>query len=572
MNVFITGATGFVGRYLVETMLADERFAGADIYCLVRDERKLSDSIRDKIKILAGGSSDMERHAETIAGCEYIFHVAALATFGNNLPYERDNVEFTRKLIEIARRSTVLKRFVFTSTIGAVDRQPQDDCSKPLDESTPPNPMSDYGRSKLECERMLGQSGLPFAIVRPTWVYGPHMRKQSHVRVFIDAVAEGKPFTKIDFPGRISMIHASDLAQALLLTAVHPDAQNKTYFASDGRPISLGGLFKSIARAIGGSAASIRIGLGIPAVMRKLRPYMPFAAQNLFSDVLCASADRLFELGFKPRVAQYQGIVETARWHFREALNGRTLAIVTGGAGGIGREICRQLTGRGYDIAIVDYNAEAAQRAAEELGGEYLVADLGADEGLQSVCDLIERNADRLGVMINNAGIGRRGPLDELSADDLARLLKINSMAPMILSRAALAAFRPAGRGTIVNIGSSAAYQPLPYMAAYAASKAFVVNFTESLIGELLGTKIEVIMASPSGTNTQFQVSSGVKNEDAAKLLKPEQVASAIVRRIGKGSRTFIIGRSGLAMMLVGRMLPKAIQVRLWQRLMTKMR
>jgi short-subunit dehydrogenase len=88
------------------------------------------------------------------------------------------------------------------------------------------------------------------------------------------------------------------------------------------------------------------------------------------------------------------------------------------------------------------------------------------------------------------------------------------------------------------------------------------------LNGRGIPKSVEIILASPSGTATGFQKRSGVKDDDASKLLKPEEVAAAIVHSIGKGHARIIVGSSGKAMALAGRFLPDSVQVRLWEQLM----
>jgi short-subunit dehydrogenase len=189
----------------------------------------------------------------------------------------------------------------------------------------------------------------------------------------------------------------------------------------------------------------------------------------------------------------------------------------------------------------------------------------------------LTEHRESIRVLVNNAGIGKRGYSESISPADASGIVTVNCSAPVQLSNAAMASFVQNGKGTLINIGSSAGYQPLPYMAAYAASKAFIIRFTQALQGELAArgipsSPVEVILASPSGTATNFQKSAGVKDDDAAKLLRPDQVAAAVVNRIGKGSCSIIIGTSGKGMALAARFMPSGIQIKLWESLMRSMR
>ena len=568
MKYFVTGASGFIGQHLVRQLL---RTKGCLVYCLVRDEKKMPDDLRHSTKILKGDGSALGQYAEKIQSCDIIFHVGGKATLGDGDGYKRDNIEFTDSLISICEKSKKLKRFVFTSTVGAVDRSKFDPCDAPLTESAVPNPMSDYGKSKLVCEQHLEASNLPYVIVRPVLVYGPGMRRQSHLRTFIDAVEKGSAYSRFNFPGTLSFIHVNDLVGALILLARHPGAVRQTYFASDSIPLPLGALFRELGDILGRKTGTVTLGIGIPWLFRAIRRFLPFQAQNLFSDVLTVSNNKLRALGFIPKVDSQQGFLDTAHDHFRREHPERRTAIVTGGASGIGKSLCRQLYAHGYEIVIVDRDELLGRDVAESVHGAFVNADLGKESDVHRVERFIREHADHIDLLVNNAGIGKRGNTEEIPSPDLISVVAINCSAPIALTNAILPVLIKRGYGTIVNIGSSAGYQPLPYMSVYAASKAFIIRYTEALQGELMGRDVpdgvEVILASPSGTATKFQKNSGVKDNES-KLLRPEEVAAAIVRKIGKGHARFIVGSSGKGMAFAARFLPERMQIRLWEQLM----
>jgi len=573
VNYFVTGASGFIGQHLVRRLLRTKTNV---IYCLVRDEKKLPTDICRGVKILRGDGSSIEQHASVIRSCAIIFHIGGRADLGNGDEYRRDNIEFTDTLIHIAEGSKKLKRFVFTSTIGAVDRTKHDPCTTPLREDSKPNPLTDYGKSKLACEQHLTASELPFVIVRPALVYGPGMRRRSHLRAFIDAVVNNKAYTRFNFPGKLSFIYVDDLIDALIVVSKHPKLLRQIYFAADNEPISIGSIFQQIGRIFGKKAGTMDVPFPVSRFFRAMRPYLPLQVQNLFSNLLIASNAKLRSLGFAPKRDLAQGFRETAHYHFRMENPGLGVAIVTGGASGIGRSLSEQLYARGYSIVVVDRDKEKGMELAKSLQAEFIHADLTHDHDVQHIVRFIQTNADQIDLLVNNAGVGKRGNTEEIPSHELADVLALNCEAPVKLTNAVLPVFIKHGHGTLVNIGSSAGYQPLPYMSVYAASKAFIIRYTQALQGELAGRRIpssvEVILVSPSGTATNFQKNSGVKEDDAAKLLQPEDVAAAIIQQIGKGSTNLIIGSSGKGMALAARFLPTRVQIRLWERLMRSMR
>lgn len=580
MRIFMTGATGFIGGHFLRFLLREEKLSKDQIHCLVRTPSRLAGDLASRVTVHQGNETSLEKYQDVIQSCSLIFHLGGNAKFGNRGDYETSNVEFTRLLIAAASKSNQLKRFVFTSSIGAVDRVPGDSCQNPLTEASTPYPTSAYGKSKLACEKMLTASSLPYVILRPTWVYGPGMRSDSHIRVFLDAVSKNKPSTWFNFPGKVSLVSIEDMVRALWFVAAHPGAVRQTYFAADNQPLSLGNLFRILGEILG-SKKSGRLGInfGIPWIMRWLRPWLPVKMQNIFSDVLYASSAKLQALGFRFTCDLRRGLRETAHAHFAEqktGIDGREdaapLAVVTGGAGGIGKALAEKLYAHGYEMALVDCDA-AVREVAASIGADYLIADLSQEVGVQSAIESMNRRGSKIALWVNNAGVGLRGPLLENDPLRLSQMLDLNCKALAVLSRAVLEKFKEKKNGILINIASSAGFQPLPYMAAYAASKRFVTEFTEALIGEFKDdSKIKILCISPSGTQTNFQAAAGVKSDEKEKLLQPEEVAAGILSCLRKKSGHYVIGERGKRMALLAQILPGPLKIRLWEYLMRKSR
>ncbi|MBI3977610.1 MAG: SDR family NAD(P)-dependent oxidoreductase [Chloroflexi bacterium] len=575
IKVFITGATGFVGAHVARRLLTGGLDGQpADVVCLARDPARLDPDLRDRVRVLHGALDDLPRYAEMLAECDYVFHLAANAALAGPPDYHQANVEGTRVLVGLLARSPRLRRLVFTSTIGAVDRRPDDPCAEPLTEETPPHPLTEYGRSKLAAEQIVRQSGLPFAIVRPTWVYGPGMRANSHIRTFIATVGQMRLATRFAFPGRVSVVHVRDLVDALLLVALDPRAAGETYFASDGKPVALGAIFRDLGYLLGKPAGSIPLPAPVVRAGQALRPRLPLAVQGIFSDVLCAGSRKLEAIGFAAGVPFDLGLAETVRWHVRQAGQqppaGTTL--LTGAASGIGYELARQLSARNHSLLLVDRDEARLRALGEALDARWLTADLARPADLDRIRSFVTEERLTLGWVVNNAGIGLRGRVDELSFLQQRTIVDVNVVAPLYLSKLALEHFRRAGEGVLVTVASSAAWQPLPFMATYAASKAFVLHFSEALWAEQRDNpRIRVVTVCPAGTATSFQATAGVRNDDAARLLSPAAVAARIIQSAESGG-TVTIGASARAMGLLARLLPRHLSASLWHNLMARSR
>lgn len=573
-RVVISGASGFIGQRLA-LRIAANGFDGscAEIVAIVRDPARLPDDLRERCDVHA---LDLATAPESAIGAAcgndaVVFHLAADASVTGGDAAARANTLATDRLLSaLSTRSP--RRVVYVSSIGAVDRQPGDSCALPLDENSPPYPLTRYGASKLHGERQTAASGVAFSIVRPTWVYGPGMREGSHLRSLLAMVRRGSLVTRFRFPGRVSVIHVDDLCEALLLAATHRDAAGQTFFASDGVPVSLGELFGEFGRITGrASAGTVGVPGPVAGIARAVRRVLPLAAQNLHSDVLCASNEKIAALGFVPRVSRHRGFLELARATAGPAAPAR--AIVTGAANGIGRALAEQLYARGTAVIAVDLDAVGlAALAADCPGTEPVVADLSLATDRARLADRIAgSDAD---VVVNCAGIGVRGRVGALTAAAEARVIEVNATALATLSSAALQAFRARGTGSLVNVASSAALQPLPLMATYAASKAFVLSYSEALAEECAGEPgVRVITILPGGTDTGFQAAAGVRRVDGERLLGPHDVGARILEAIDAGrSATIYVGFRTFAMSLLARLIPRRWLVALWGRLMGSLR
>ena len=573
-RVVVTGAAGFIGARLVRRLLSDG-FDGApaDIVAVVRDGARFPPDLRARCAVVtldlaSAPAADVARACGSDAT---VFHLAASASVDGGTAAAANNVRSVERLLDALRESRPT-RLLYVSSIGAVDRQPSDPCAAPLDENTPPHPLTDYGKSKLEGERLVAASNLPFTIVRPTWVYGPGMRTDSHIRVLLDMVRRSALGARIRYPGRVSVIHVDDLCAALVRVATDQRALGRTFFASDGAPVALGDLLALMGDILGKRAATVEVPHPIRAVARRVRRALPLAVQNLCSHVLTASNTRLESLGFQASVPLRRGIIELAR--DGAPRQGRWL--VTGAASGIGRAFAEQLYARGAEVVAVDRNADGLAVLGNDCpGAERIEADLATADGRRRVVTSIaDRATAPMYGVVNCAGIGARGRVGEVPPATELDLIAVNVTALAEVTTATVARHAEVGTGVLINIASSAALQPLPFMAAYAASKAFVLSYSEAVAAEAAGQPgLCVITACLAGTDTGFQSASGVRRVDGERLMSPYRVAATILAAADRRrSVTLFVGRRTWAMALLARALPRSWVARLWARLMGTLR
>jgi short-subunit dehydrogenase len=193
-----------------------------------------------------------------------------------------------------------------------------------------------------------------------------------------------------------------------------------------------------------------------------------------------------------------------------------TSALVTGASSGIGEAIVHQLGAAGVPMVLVARRTDRLEALAERYAGStVLAADLTTPDGQRAVVERIADDAQRVELVVNNAGFGTSGACHTLDADRLAREIELNVAALTRLSHAALCAMVPRGRGWLLNVSSVASFQPAPNLAVYAATKAYVTSFTESVHEEVRSSGVQVTALCPGLTKTEFQQVSNTSTYEA---------------------------------------------------------
>src|SRR3954453_20322852 len=229
---------------------------------------------------------------------------------------------------------------------------------------------------------------------------------------------------------------------------------------------------------------------------------------------------------------------------------GYRTALVTGASSGIGAEVSRVLADRGCDLTLVARRADRLEALAAQLSGQVRVdvvpADLADEPGLSTVEQQLQSHPVELPV--NNAGVGTGGSFHTLPIDAELHEIRLNVLAVVRLTRAALPAMVAAGRGGVLNVGSLAGDQPLRGSATYSATKSYVTTFSESIAAELRSTGVHVTVVKPGFTYTEM---GGDEAPDPGSFLgrriwlQADRVARDAVEAVEKGRLICVPGRSG---------------------------
>jgi short-subunit dehydrogenase len=246
-----------------------------------------------------------------------------------------------------------------------------------------------------------------------------------------------------------------------------------------------------------------------------------------------------------------------------------TTVLVTGASAGIGAELTRELTSRAYNVVLVARRAERLRELAEELRLTHGIhADVEpcdlADPGARGeLVARLEAGERRVVGVCNNAGLGTIATLLEAGVEREQQVVRLNVEAVHHLTGAFLERMVADGAGAILNVASTAAFQPLPGFATYAASKAFVQSFSEAVHAELRGTGVSVTCLCPGFTHTDFGANAG-GGEQESKLPgflfgEAPDVARAGIEAMVAGRRSAIPGLANRASMLGGRLTPRSL-------------
>ena len=237
--------------------------------------------------------------------------------------------------------------------------------------------------------------------------------------------------------------------------------------------------------------------------------------------------------------------------------------VVTGASRGIGRALALAFARRGHEVVLAARSREELESAAREIGPQarLVVADLATQEGRD---ELLSASPQRIGGLVNNAGIGTAG---EFAAQDRARdrsVMRLNCEAVVDLTHLFLPRLGPGS--FIVNLSSAAAFQPVPLFAVYAATKAFVLSFSEALGDELAPRGVHVLALCPGVTETGFQ-----KQADVAlpkSYATSQQVAEFALRALDAKKRVAVHGTGNALLAYSSRFSPRFLTLKVARKVM----
>ena len=226
------------------------------------------------------------------------------------------------------------------------------------------------------------------------------------------------------------------------------------------------------------------------------------------------------------------------------------LALVTGASSGIGRAIAVRLAADGSDLIVVARRQDRLEALAEEMRAAHgvkvdvIVTDVTDPDQLGELEDRLRTGGPSVDLLVNNAGMGGQGAFAELPLDRQDFQIRLNVLAPVRLTHAALGPMLAGGHGGVLNVSSIAALQPMPYVATYAATKAYLSSFSHALHEEVRRQGVTVTNLLPGFTTTEFHEAASMNRSIVPGLawMKADTVARAGLRAVARGRAQCVPG------------------------------
>ncbi|ARI81073.1 SDR family oxidoreductase [Microcystis sp. LEGE 00066] len=245
-------------------------------------------------------------------------------------------------------------------------------------------------------------------------------------------------------------------------------------------------------------------------------------------------------------------------------------ALITGASSGIGEIFARELAKRGMNLILVARTEEKLRTIATDLYQVYgvrtevIVVDLSRENAAQDVFSAVEEKALTVDLLVNNAGFLNYAPFEQIPLEQDRAQVMVNVVALVDLTHKFIPGMLAKGEGAVINLSSSGAFQPMPYMAVYGASKAFVLSFSEALWAEYRHRGLRVLALCPGPTATR----SLVKIFDDGSATSPQRVVAVALKALEDGRNYVIPGLKNYWLAnSIPRLMPRNITVQILERI-----
>jgi len=314
MNILVTGATGFIGRYLTEAL--SKNFS---VRCLVRKNRDITSLRNFNVELILGDLLVKESLRSALDEIDLIYHLAGEVYSRHKNDYYKGNTLATHNLLETCKEKNI-KRIIFLSSIGVYKPSTTKNL---LTEESECEPITFYGRTKLDTEELIKKYNIPWVIVRAPVIYGPHQPPVLN-RFFLNAFKKRKIYIIGKGDNLRSLCFIDNLIEGLVLLANKIDVDGKTYILSDESPYTFDEIIKTTSKVIHQNVKIIRlpdflgdISWGIYRLMDSLFDLCLvelYATKKVQLQEGCDITKAMRDIGYRPSVTLEKGIKSTMDW------------------------------------------------------------------------------------------------------------------------------------------------------------------------------------------------------------------------------------------------------------------
>lgn len=243
--------------------------------------------------------------------------------------------------------------------------------------------------------------------------------------------------------------------------------------------------------------------------------------------------------------------------------------LITGSSSGIGAAFARKLAMRGRNVLLVARSEDKLITLCNELGrisgvrAQYFVLDLIEPDARLELFEETKRRGLEIDMLVNNAGFGSMGDFARLDLSNELKMIDLNVTALVELTHRFLIPMRERKQGSIINVASTAGFQSVPYMATYAATKAFVLSFSEALWEENRKHGVHVMALCPGVTETNFFEASKMDRPPMRTIQTAEEVVDVALRGLARGKSSVVSGWTNFLMVETERLVPRSMVIKL---------
>jgi len=243
--------------------------------------------------------------------------------------------------------------------------------------------------------------------------------------------------------------------------------------------------------------------------------------------------------------------------------------LITGASSGIGEAFARRLAARGENVLLLARTEDKLASVCNELGrandisAQYVAMDLAETDAAARLFEETKRRGLEVEMLINNAGFGSMGDFTAFDIERDMKMIDLNVKALVALTHYYLPPMRERKSGTIINVASTAAFQGVPYMAVYAATKAFVLSFSEALWDENRAYNVHVMALCPGVTQTNFFAAANTDKPPMRAMQTPEQVVDTALKGLKRGKSHIVSGWANYLTTETERLVPRWLVARI---------